>query len=132
MITDYTNNTEPTRVGHRMKDDCDVYVGRAKGGKANMLNTPIGKDGWLGNPFTVPNRGRNQAIEDFRTIFEWRLKADDDFRDAVANLSGDVLGCWCQRVGKSRPDCHAEVIAEHADRLSQSKGKERNGSNGQQ
>ena len=42
-------------------------------------------------------------------------------------LAGKTLGCWCQRLDEDSPACHAEVIAEHADRLArdQSAGGER-------
>lgn len=106
-----------TRVGHCKKDSTDVYIGRGNRGDAHMLNTEIGKRGWLGNPFPVDDHGRVQCVERFREEFEARLENDDEFRDAVAQLQGQILGCWCQRVNDDGPLCHGEVIAEHADRL---------------
>ena len=117
-----TNNHEidgikRTRVGHCRHDDVDVYVGRGDCGDADMLNTLIGERGWLGNPFTVEQCGRGPAIGNYRRVFEWRLEADDEFRQAVADLQGKVLGCWCQRLDEDSPGCHAEVIADHVDCL---------------
>lgn len=111
-----------TRVGHVKKDSADVYVGRGDGGDADMLNTPVGERGWLGNPFTVDEWGRAVAIGNYRRIFEWRLEADPEFREAVADLAGKVLGCWCQRLDDDGPGCHAEIIADHADRIVRKQG----------
>jgi hypothetical protein len=107
---------EQTRVGHCKSDSTDVYIGRGQNG-ATMLNTEIGKRGWLGNPFPVDEHGHVQCVERFRDEFESRLKTDDEFREAVARLHGKTLGCWCQRLNDDGPLCHGEVIAEHADRL---------------
>jgi hypothetical protein len=88
-----------------------------------MLDAKIGTRGWLGNPFTVEDYGREGCIEEFRDAFEERLETDDEFRAAVADLSGKTLGCWCQRVDEDSPACHGEVIAEWADRLGAEAGQ---------
>jgi hypothetical protein len=106
----------PTRVGHCKADPFDVYIGRGAGGR-DMLETPIGKRGWLGNPHSVDDYGREGSIERFRKAFEHRLETDDEFRARVRDLAGKRLGCWCQRLDEDEPACHGEVIAEHADRL---------------
>lgn len=106
-----------TLVGHCRKDSTDVYVGRGDGGDATMNNTPIGNRGWLGNPYTLEDYDRSESIDNFRDDFEQRLEADQEFRAAVADLAGETLGCWCQRVDDDSPACHGEVIAEYADRL---------------
>lgn len=108
---------DETRVGHCQHDDIDVYVGRGDGGDGHLLNTAIGNRGWLGNPFSVDGHGRVQCIEWYRTEFEARLYDEKALREAVAQLQGKVLGCWCQRLDDDGPACHAEVIAGWADRL---------------
>jgi hypothetical protein len=108
--------SDQTRVGHCKRDSTDVYIGRGRGGR-DMLNTPIGTRGWLGNPHTVDDHGREGSIERFRKAFEYRLENDEEFRRAVARLAGKRLGCWCQTLDSDAPACHGEVIAEHADRL---------------
>lgn len=60
------------------------------------------------------------CVERFRVAFKARLEEDEEFREAVANLHGSVLGCWCRRLNDDRPLCHGEVIAEHAHRLARS------------
>jgi len=116
--TGQVNVTSETTVGHCKQDPTDVYVGRGPGGRG-MLETPIGERGWLGNPHTVDDHGREGSIARFRKAFERRLETDPEFRARVRDLAGSTLGCWCQRLDADEPACHAEVIAEHADRFAQ-------------
>lgn len=113
-----------TRVGHVYDDSeaVDVYVGRGSG-KRSMGEVPIGKRGWLGNPHTVASYGRENCIEMFRVDFEERLRSDEEFREAVRELAGQTLGCYCQRLEDDEPACHGEVIAEWADRLDEEDGE---------
>lgn len=108
--------TEHTQVGHWMRDDCDVYAGRGRNG-ARFGSVEIGERGWLGNPYRADEYGREECIEKFRTVFERCLSDDEESREAIRDLAGKRLGCWCQRLDEDEPACHAEVIAEHADRL---------------
>lgn len=112
--------TEHTPVGHWAVDDCDVYVGRGSGGVA-MGDVRIDTRGWLGNPYKVRAYGgsysRGESIERFRADFQERLHTDEEFKEAVYDLHGKTLGCWCQRLEEDTPACHAEVIAEFADLL---------------
>ena len=112
----YTSGTELTRVGHCKADETDVYVGRGPNGR-DVTETEIGERGWLGNPFSLDDHSREHSIERFRQVFIQRIQDDGEFTAAVAGLSGRTLGCWCQRLDESGPACHAEVIADHADRL---------------
>jgi hypothetical protein len=122
--------TERTRVGHCKRDETDIYAGRGVAGRS-MNNTEIGSRGWLGNPYTLADGyNRAESIDLFRDDFEARLRADDEFRAAVRNLSGTVLGCWCRSLNDDAPACHAEVIAEHADRLVRSADAETDRSEG--
>jgi len=118
-MSDHTQQTltggTKTRVGHCKKDSCTVYIGRGNGGDGHMLNTEIGNRGWLGNPFPVDKHGRVGCIERFETEFQHRLENDPEFRTAVKNLKGEILGCWCQRINDDGPGCHGEVIAEYVD-----------------
>jgi hypothetical protein len=82
------------------------------------VGTP-GKRGWLGNPFTVETHGREDSIKAFKSAFADKLERDEEFRQAVRELAGKRLGCWCQRLDEDEPACHAKIIAEWADRLAQ-------------
>jgi hypothetical protein len=118
-----------TRVGHCKADSTDVYVGRGPGGRS-MHDTPIGERGWLGNPYPADEYGRGESIENFREAFEEKLKLNDAFREAVGDLAGQDLGCWCQHLDEDGPACHAEIIAEHADRISRQVGADTDHSRG--
>ena len=108
---------EETRVGHCKHDATDVYVGRGRGGRDMLSVAEPGQRGWLGNPFTLDDHSRAESIRAFRQAFEDKLQRDDEFRAAVTDLAGKTLGCWCQHVSDTEPGCHAEVIAEWADKL---------------
>jgi len=109
--------SEQTRVGHCKADPTDEYIGRGPGGR-DMTETAVGERGWLGNPFALDDGySRAESIDRFREAFEAKLAVRRDFRDAVRDLSGQRLGCWCQRLDDDEPACHGEVIAEWADRL---------------
>jgi len=116
-----SDENKQTRVGHCKADETDVYAGRGRGGK-HMNNTPVGERGWLGNPYTAEEYGREEAIDRFTADFADRIHGDTEFRAAVRRLAGKTLGCWCQFLNEDRPRCHAEVIARQADRMAQSKG----------
>jgi len=104
--------TEQTHVGHTKQDSTDVYIGRGPNGR-DMLETAVGNRGWLGNPFTLDEHTREESIEKFRDVFYDRIMLDDEFREAVKELRGETLGCWCQTVDADSPACHGEVIAEY-------------------
>lgn len=113
-----------TRVGHCKRDETDVYVGRGRDGR-NLNTAKIGARGWLGNPHSLEDGyNRDESLMLFREDFEAKLRGDDEFREAVADLSGKTLGCWCQSVDEDGPACHGEIIAEWADRLARSIGTE--------
>ena len=104
--------TERTTVGHCKADSTDTYIGRGKN-QRHLLNTPIKQRGWLGNPFTLQEYHRNESVVKFKEIFLDRIKDDAEFRNAVEELDGDTLGCWCQTVDEETPACHGEVIAAY-------------------
>jgi len=117
-------DTQTTHVGHAIDDDCDHYVGRGSEGRClhdlfdSDADVEIGDRGWLGNPYELGDDGdRDAVVSKFRADFETALEHAPTFRNAVAALHGSTLGCWCQRRHDDDPACHAEVIAEHADRL---------------
>lgn len=101
-----------TTVGHCKRDSIDTYIGRGPNGRG-MFETPIGERGWLGNPFTLENHHRGASIAKFKEVFLDRLEGDEAFRNAVHDLEGDTLGCWCRSVDDETPACHGDVIADY-------------------
>jgi hypothetical protein len=120
MSDNDTGGSEQTRVGHCKADETDVYVGRGQHGRHMLSVAKPGTRGWLGNPFSLGDHDRAESIERFRAAFERKLERDDKFREAVGDLSGQVLGCWCQQLDDDSPACHGEIIADHADRIARS------------
>lgn len=120
-MSESSTTTTETRVGHCKSDATDVYIGRGAGGTA-LGDVPPQQRGGLGNPHTVEEYDREEAIERFRAEFEARLNDDPALREFVASLAGDTLGCWCRSVDDDGPACHGDVIAEWGDRLAQNDG----------
>jgi hypothetical protein len=92
--------------GHRADPDFTdvVYVGRAmyRGGW-RLAASP------LANPFRIEVDGdREQVIAKYRDY----LLGRPDLLAMLPGVRGQRLGCWCKPL-----PCHADVIAEFADRL---------------
>jgi len=78
-----------------------------------MTQTEIGNRGWLGNPYALDDGyTREESIQQFREDFHSRL-AEPEFRQAVNELEGKTLGCWCRSVDEDEPACHGDVIAAY-------------------
>jgi hypothetical protein len=102
-------SSNETAVVHCRRDEHDIYIGRGGDGDElnHMNNTPVGERGWLGNPYIEGEDGtRREVVRKFGLDFYHRIGTDEEFRDAVAALQGQRLGCWCD------PEpCHGEIIA---------------------
>jgi len=115
-----------TRVGHCQRDDVDVYIGRDRrdGELKHMNNTPIEEGGWLGNPYRLEDGySREESAQLFEEDLKDRIESDPEFRGALIDLHGLVLGCWCQKLDQDEPSCHGEIIAIHVDRLAVEEGE---------
>ncbi|WP_134671737.1 DUF4326 domain-containing protein [Halorussus marinus] len=111
-----------TYVGHAQKDDVDVYAGRhGDDGSQNLVTVDEpGEAGWLGNPYSADDFGRKQSVAMFMNLLFLALEQRPEFVEAVYDLRGSVLGCWCHRLEETGDDhlvCHADVIARVADRV---------------
>jgi len=97
-----------TLVNQRNTDEFDIDIGRADSGESHLLNTDPGELGWLGNPYRMSDGyDREEAVAEYREAFRDRLE-DDEFREAVEDLRGKTLACWC-----SPRACHGDVIVEY-------------------
>lgn len=83
-----------TKVVNKRNDAAhDVYVGRPTK--------------W-GNPFRADVDGtRDEVVE----MYEEYLKLRPDLMAALGELKGKRIACWCAPLR-----CHADVLAEYADR----------------
>ena len=90
-----------TRAVNALKERYDVYIGRPGRGLA----------GPFGNPFKVGRDGtREECIEKYRAYFYRRLEEEPEFKKAVLELKGKVLGCFCVPL-----KCHGDVIVEYLE-----------------
>ncbi len=70
----------------------------------------IGRPSLLGNPYPLDDprddQARARVIEQYRSWFLENID-DPDFRQAVEEVRGHDLGCWC-----APRACHGDVILE--------------------
>ena len=63
----------------------------------------------FGNPFRLENDGgeytREESVERYREWFVDEVDSNPEFREAVEDLRGETLGCWCKP-----KSCHGDVI----------------------
>ena len=126
-----------TTVVNRFADSFDVDIGREKVNDRyrHINNTPPpsdweagGKAGWLGNHAVMEDRAnslhreqddivivpdRTAAVAHYEQAFKENLQ-DPDFREAVLELEGKTLGCYCKGQPVTEPGkgklCHGDVI----------------------
>lgn len=121
----------------------EVYIGRGDDGinirdmGSDVLAQPLSDRprGWLGNPFAIESSAtashydrcsitvvatRAESVKRFESYFRLRVADDSALQDALHDLRGSTLGCWCHEVGADGPACHGDMIATVvADLLSQ-------------
>jgi hypothetical protein len=67
----------------------------------------------FGNPFKIGKDGlRAKVLASYRRYALERMKTDAEYRDAVLNLKGKILGCWCAPEG-----CHGDILKEIAETM---------------
>lgn len=107
-----------TTVGHCKRDQCDVYIGRGGNGdsRTHLNNTAIGEYGWLGNPYPLDEGySREESVARFVDDLLERVDSDPEFRKALFELQGSVLGCWCRQHHEDAPLCHGDALATVID-----------------
>jgi hypothetical protein len=66
----------------------------------------------FGNPFRLKEDGgdytRQESVEEYEEWFINKISSDDEFREAVEELRGETLGCWCKPKA-----CHGDVILSY-------------------
>ena len=108
-----------TQVGHTKRDSTDIYIGRGRNGRHLLSVQKPGKRGWLGNPFTLEEHTRDESVDKFETALKDKLSRSDEFREAVKDLGGKTLGCWCRTVDDNAPRCHGDVIKHYVKLLNE-------------
>ena len=75
--------------------------------------TPIDRRSIFGNPFHIGQNGtRQEVINAYEEWFYERITHSAKFQDAVEQLKGKTLGCWCTPL-----PCHGDVIIEYLEGL---------------
>lgn len=92
-----------TTVVNFRVEKCDVKITRTP--KNEIPEPPT--FGCFGNPFPVGEHGREKCIELFEEYFLKRVDEDVKFREAVLQLRGKKLGCFCKP-----QKCHGDIIVE--------------------
>jgi len=95
-----------TTVVNFKTEPCDVKICRTP--KNEIPDPPA--PGCFGNPFPVEKHGREKCIELYEDYFFHRVLNDEKFRNAVLELRGKKLGCFCKPL-----PCHGDVIKEWLD-----------------
>lgn len=85
-----------TRVVHCKRESFDVMIDR----------TTI-----FGNPFPLIKYSRPESILQYSVWFYRQLELVPEFKEAVLELKGLTLGCWCKPKA-----CHGDVIVEYLER----------------
>lgn len=93
-----------TTVVNIRSQEADVYIGRPPRGHG-IPDPP--ERGCFGNPFVMRTEAdREKVVRHFELYFRKRIETDEAFREAVLELRGKSLGCFC------KPKlCHGDVIA---------------------
>jgi len=88
------------RQNNEVVQDCDVYIGRAcfRGGWR------LKQSKWH-NPISVKKAGSAKAAV---KAFDKYIRAKPELLDAIPELYGKRLGCWCKRTIAN--ECHGDVL----------------------
>jgi hypothetical protein len=99
-VVNYNNYPSQKQLDENFSNQW-IYVGRADS-TSGLRQSP------LGNPYTVEEHGRGDAIELYRRwLWERINEGDIKTLTALSQISDDsVLVCWCKPKA-----CHGEVIA---------------------
>jgi hypothetical protein len=92
-------------VVHVRKSQFDVYIGRA------FLEYPASK--W-GNPFPLRNdtpQERYKIVEQYKEY----IRSKPELWNALPELEGKVMGCWCRPKYPCHGDALLELIEEYKD-----------------
>lgn len=76
-----------TRIVHCKKEPYDIYIGRPSK--------------W-GNPFSIGKDGNRDEVI---SKYEAYIMSRPDLINALPELQGKVLGCWCKPLA-----CHGDIL----------------------
>src|SRR5512135_818221 len=97
------------RVVHVLKEPYDVYIGDA----VPKVDLPRSK--WR-NPYLVSPAGPFTPKESLR-LYEMHIRDSPTLMQAVGELRGKVLGCWCKTPDKPDALCHGDILIKIVNEL---------------
>lgn len=101
-----------TRVVNIKHEPCDVYIGRPSiYGNPHPVLRPCPLCSTDGD--VIHQRG--EAVYYYDIYFAARVESDPEFRAAVLDLRGKLLGCHCKNKNGSGPACHGDTIKRWLD-----------------
>ncbi len=87
------------RKNGKIIQDCDDYIGRRVKQGGWDLKESIWK-----NPFTMKDcKSRKECLQKYETY----LRDKPELMDAIPELTGKRLGCWCSPL-----PCHGEILVK--------------------
>lgn len=72
----------------------------------------IGRPSFWGNPFSVEEFGRTQAIAKYEEYLLNNLRTGVWTEEMLLELDGKVLRCWC-----SPKPCHGDILVKYVTRI---------------
>ncbi len=67
------------------------------------------------NPFKITKTvSRDKCIEQYREYITKKLETDKKLKDALLQLKGKTLGCWC-----APEKCHGDVLIKLIEKMDQ-------------
>lgn len=91
---------------NREVPEYDIYIGRHNPWRK------LPKSKWH-NPFKEdkPDKKRDGTLEEIIEKHKVHLLQNDELLEALPELHGKILGCWC----KKPAPCHGDTLAKYAD-----------------
>jgi hypothetical protein len=86
-------------------------IRRTKGWRKPENAVYVGRPTRWGNPYSIEEYGREEAMRRFRLLFEGHRDVEYPV-ERVTELRGKDLGCWCP----PEKACHADILIEMANR----------------
>lgn len=81
-----------------------VQLSRRRGYRKPEGAVVVARPSRWGNPFTIEEFGRHEAVRRYEQMIRWKLGDDPHLLDP---LRGKDLACWCPLDGEP---CHADVL----------------------
>lgn len=103
-----------TKIVNLRLEKCDVKITRTP---KNQIPEPP-NFGCFGNPYFLKDvnneEERAEVVSKYKIYFYNRIKKDEAFKNAVLDLKGKKLGCFCKQPNKEVA-CHGDIIKEWLD-----------------